>query len=235
MEHVRLEKTLGTSWHLELWTYYGEIFSLTNIIRKRRDANRPFQLYFFWVWEMAKFITNSLSNHGRSIKMLCKVHKHKQIKHNQPKSKWEFPRHKHRHKKDEHVPFSLCYTYVAFVSSENEDEISTNTRRSSMTALWLCLILRLRLSLCFRSGVLTCFSANYADANVTYACAYVLVKTSLQVLAEQVFWLLLIITMSQLVVNAVAHQAVTCASFCSTFLTIRAMTVPPTVIISLCM
>ena len=39
------------------------------------------------------------------------------------------------HKKNEHVPFfsSLCCAYVAFVLSENEDEISTSisTRQST--------------------------------------------------------------------------------------------------------
>ena len=50
-----------------------------------------------------------------------------------------------------------------------------------MTALCLCLILRFRMdmSLCLCSGVLTCFSADYAY--VTNPCAYALAKTSLNV------------------------------------------------------
>ena len=50
-----------------------------------------------------------------------------------------------------------------------------------MTALSLCLSLTLRLgmSLCLCSGVLTCFSPDYAYAYITYACAYALVKTSI--------------------------------------------------------
>ena len=56
-----------------------------------------------------------------------------------------------------------------------------------MTALCLCMILCLLMSLCLCSAVLTCFSADYTYAYVTYACAYVLVKTSLYMGRSQNF------------------------------------------------
>ena len=40
-------------------------------------------------------------------------------------------------------------------------------------------------SLCLSSGVLTCFSADYAYAYVAYACAYAVVKNSLKKLTKQ--------------------------------------------------
>ena len=64
------------------------------------------------------------------------THKHT-LKHNQPKSKWELPWHKHR--KNKHIPFILCLccAYFTFASSKNKDEISASisTRQSTMTAL----------------------------------------------------------------------------------------------------
>ena len=41
-------------------------------------------------------------------------------------------------------------------------------------------LLHLRISLCLCSGVLACFSADCAYADVTNACAYALLRTSLK-------------------------------------------------------
>ena len=72
---------------------------------------------------MATVIEIALKPEGR----FSLAHKHKH-KHNQPKILRE-----NSHKISKHVPFFLClyFAYVALVSSENEDKISTsiNTRR----------------------------------------------------------------------------------------------------------
>ena len=87
---------------------------------------------------------NAIDHTGRTITVLyVPAHKHThKHKHNQPKSKWELPRRKQKHK--------ACHNwFVTFVSSENEDFLiitSISTRRSTVTALcfawyWACVYL----------------------------------------------------------------------------------------------